>query len=198
MGGVGYSIDLTAQRRVFPDIAADFAYYKCFAEVIDAMVICATKNQEAVKFTFDMRRESGYNTGILYRMFYEFSPAEQSHMFSEISFAVSRENSKLQAGDLFTREVMKGLDNLIGPVKRAPRKSWQVLAATDRFHHRTVGIQYFEDLRRKMPLIQKLVGWKEHEYRKWLSDSNRQENLSNRLLYLEHLTSEERRGNKKS
>lgn len=106
-------MDLAAQRRVFPD-APDIAYYRCFIEVLAAMRNCATNNRETVKFTFDSRQESEHNAGMLYGMFRE-SPEWKHVMFPEISFVSSREQPRVQAADLFAREVMKVFDNRFGP-----------------------------------------------------------------------------------
>jgi hypothetical protein len=65
LGGWGFAIDLIALREVFPE-APDIAYYKGFTEVLSAMRKCAAYNKQTVKFTFDLRPESNYNSGELY------------------------------------------------------------------------------------------------------------------------------------
>src|SRR6266849_8819003 len=183
MGGWGFAIDLQAQRRVLPG-APDISYYKCFVEVLDAMLICAAYNKETVKFTFDMRSEGNYNSGLLYKMLLDV-PALSKHLFSEISFACHRKNVRVQVGDLLARETMKSLEKDLSPKKRKPRKSWLALAETGNFHIKAVGEEYFEDLKRQMPTIQGLMGIKFGEYREWLRNTKRQDNLTNYFLFLE-------------
>jgi len=185
MGGWGFAIDLQAQKRVFPD-APDISYYKCFVEVLDAMLICAAYNKETVKFTFDMRSEGEYNTGLLYRMFLDLPPLRK-HLFSEISFACHKKNIRVQIGDLLARETMKSLDNIIGPVKRNPRKSWLALAETGNFHVKAVGEEYFGDLKRQMPTLLEKTGIKFDDYRQWLQDTKHQDNTTNYFLYVEYV-----------
>jgi hypothetical protein len=100
LGGWGFAIDLAAQRRIFPD-APDISYYKCFLEVLQAMKNCAATNNQTVQFTFDMRRESEHNTGILYDMAAAV-PDWKNQLFSRIGFESSRENPRIQVADLFT------------------------------------------------------------------------------------------------
>jgi hypothetical protein len=183
LGGWGFAIDLIAQRRVFPD-APNIAYYKCFLEVVQAMKNCAANNKESVKFTFDMRRESEHNTGLLYGMVMAV-PDWNKHLFSEISFACSRENPRVQVADLFAREAMKALDNKVGPVKRSARKSWLTLYHTGRFHIEAISDGWFEDLKRQMPMLEKETGMSVGGYLRWLKENNLQHNTSNLFLYME-------------
>jgi hypothetical protein len=183
LGGYGSSIDLSAQRRVFPG-AHEFAYYRCFVEVVEQMTMCAAANKETVKFTFDMRRESEYNTGLLYDMIAKI-PEVKKHVFNSIAFECSRENPRLQIGDLFTREVMKALDNEIGPIRRGPRKSWLALYNTGRFQAKSVSDEYFLDLKRQMPQLEADTGMSEMGYVKWLREYKLQNNISNRLRYVD-------------
>jgi hypothetical protein len=52
---------------------------------------------------------------------------------------------------LFAREAMKALDNVVGPVKRPIRQSWQALLGTDRFVVDALSTEWFEDMKRKLP-----------------------------------------------
>lgn len=184
MGGFGFAIDLKGQKEVFPN-APDISYYKCLTEVMDAMTRCAVFNKCSVKFTFDQHPETEYNTGVIFRTLTDF-PVLGKHLFPNASFD-SRRNPRIQVADLFARETMKALDNVVGPVKRPPRKSLTALTDTQRFHVLAVQRDYFEDMKRKMPEAQKITGMEEHKYHQWLKDNNRQHNITNMFLFIEHL-----------
>jgi hypothetical protein len=188
LGGWGFAIDLAAQRQVFPE-APELSYYKCFLEVLQAMRNCAVTNNQLARFTFDMRRKSEYNTSILYDMATKI-PSWRDQIFSSIAFVSSRDNPRLQVADLFTREVMKALDNQIGPAKRPPRKSWMALFKTGRFHAEAIGLGWFESLKSQMPLLEANTGMSGDKYLLWLEKSKRQHNTTNLFLYMEHLGKE--------
>jgi hypothetical protein len=188
LGGWGFAIDLASQRQVFPD-APELSYYKCFLEVLQAMRNCAVNNNQFVKFTFDMRRESEHNTGILYDMATKI-PSWKDQIFSSIGFEGSRANPRLQVSDLFTREVMKALDNQVGPIKRPPRKSWMTLFRTGKFHAEVIGLGWFESLKNQMPLLEVDTGMSSDKYLLWLEENKRQHNTTNLFLYMGHLGKE--------
>ena len=183
LGGYAFLLDLIALRKVFPD-APNFAYYRCFVEVIDKMATCAVKNNETVKFCFDMNRETHYNAAYFYSMMVK-SPPLNRVLFGEISFICSKDSPRIQIGDLFTHEAMKALDNEIGPVKRKPRGSWMALRNSGRFHAEAVSDDWFNDLKRKMGVLQAQTGMNEEGYRKWISQKNRQDNMSNKFEYMQ-------------
>ena len=181
LGAWGFAIDLRAQRKVFPD-APDISYYKCFLEVVQAMKNCAAYNGTTARFTFDMRRESEYNTGLLYAMVVR---DWKDHVFSSIAFECSGDNVCIQVADLFTRETMKALDNIVGPVKRPDRKSWLVLHDTGRFHINVIGEAWFESLKRQLPRLDEQTGMSFVGYTDWLKNNNLQHNTTNMFLYMD-------------
>ena len=185
LGGWAFAIDLIAQRQVFPD-APEISYYKCFIEVVQAMKNCAAYNRETVQITFDMRKESAHNTSLLYRMLRE-APEWADRLAVGISFASSKENTRIQAADLFAREAMKALDNKIGPIKRAPRKSWMALYQTGRFHVEVISKDWFEDLKRQMPAMEATTGMSRKAYLEWLKSNNLQHSTTNLLRHIDSL-----------
>jgi hypothetical protein len=182
VGGWAFAIDLIAQRNVFPD-APDISYYKGFMEVLDAMRNCAINNRETIKFTFDMRVESDHNAGMIYGMFREM-PEWKDVTFSNIAFESSRDNRRIQAADLFAREAMKHLDNMVGPVTREARKSWLALSDTGRFHIVAVGEGWFEDLKRQMPTLEEETGTSRIFYQAWLLNNKLHHNATNMFRYV--------------
>jgi uncharacterized protein DUF3800 len=183
MGGWGFAIDLAAQREIFPD-APDIAYYRCFIEVLQAMRNCAAFNHHTVKFTFDTRRESEHNAGLLYGMFREM-PEWKDVVFSEISFACSRDQPRIQVADLFARETMKLLDCVVGPVKRPPRKSWLTLRETGRFHAEAISIDWFKSLRGQLTQLQERTGMSQDKYHRWLQEHKLQQCTTNLFRYMQ-------------
>lgn len=183
LGAWGFMIDLAAQRRVFPE-APNIAYYKCFLEVVEKMKNFAANNGVTVKFTFDMRKESAYNTGLLYGMFTNL-PEWERHMFPEVGFACSSKQPRLQAADLFSHEIMKAYDNAYGPVKRPMRKSWKALYDTGRFHGEAINEGWFQSLKEQLPALEKQCGMSEGDYVQWLKDNHLQHNTTNMFLYMD-------------
>lgn len=181
LAGWGFAIDLAAQRRVFPG-ALYLAYYKCFIEVIQAMTNCARNNRESVQFTFDARRESEHNAGLLYRMFHDSPGWKESHL-AGVSFQSSRDQPRIQVADLFARETMKVLDNVI--VKRKPRKSWLALYGTGSFHVEAIGEEWFLSLKSAMPTLERRMGMSWDEYPEWLGKYGLHDNTTNRFRYME-------------
>jgi hypothetical protein len=181
--GFGFAIDLIAQNKVFPN-APDFVYYKGFLEVLDRMYNLCVKHNETVKFTFDTRLNTDHNAGLLYGQVIEAMPQWKERFFPEIGFVSSRTHWRIQVADLMARESMKLLDNMIGPVKRPPRKSYLALSAVDRFLTDVVTIEWFEDLKQKMPEAMKLYGMEEFKYHEWLRARNRQDSMTNLLIWM--------------
>jgi hypothetical protein len=187
LGGYGIALDLMARHEVFPDIPPTQDYYKCFLELIERMRNFADYNGETAKFTFDMRPEGPYNSGVLYSIARN-SKDWKPYLDSEIGFAVARDNPRVQVADLFAREVMKALDNRIGPVKRVPRKSWLCLSDTKRFHMEVYTREWFLDLKKNLPKLEMETGMSMLAYAQWLKDTKRKiDNISNRFAYMKHV-----------
>lgn len=180
LGGWGFAIDLQAQRRVFPE-SPDIAYLKSFLEVLKAMRNCAAYNKETVEYTFDMGRDE-YNAGYLYSRLVVHEDWKD-YISTKISFECSRKNNRVQVADLFARETMKALDNHFGPKKRPPRKSFQALVETGRFHVEAISEEWFQDLKRQID-FDKELGPPE-EYRRWLKDNHFSHNTLSMFRYVE-------------
>lgn len=190
--GFGFATDLIAQRAVFPN-APDFAYYKGFLEVLDRMYNLCAKHDESVRFRFDTRLESEHNASLLYGQALEAMPEWKRRFFPEVEFVNSRENPRVQVADLMAREAMKVLDNIIGPVKRPVRQSWQTLSQTGRFLVDVISKEWFEDLRSKLPDARKASGMEEEKYHQWLQANSRQHNMTNLLVWMHITAMNERR-----
>jgi len=118
--GFGACLDLAGFREFYPDLSQDMCYYKAFWETVRTLAHFAKDRFHAgVKFIFDSRTESNYNAGMIYNTITNDSANNAGpEMFDEITFASHVKQTRIQAGDLYAREVMKHLDNMIGPVQR--------------------------------------------------------------------------------
>lgn len=176
------AIDLAAKRDVFPQ-GPEISYYKAFAELLEEVKeVCVYFNEKA-KFTFDISSENEYNAAFLYKGAREDSSDMFERFALEISFAPAKEQPRLQVADLLAFEGMKILDNIIGPVKRPKRKSWETLAAGRKFEAILYGREWFEDLKRHMAEVERVVGFSQQDYMQWLKDRNRQHNISNMVHF---------------
>lgn len=182
--GHGHAIDLIAKNTVFPE-AVDISYYQAFQRVIVAMKNFASHAGDIAEFTFDMRMESAHNAGFIYGSLRENEPEWTPYLSSKISFQFAKDNPRIQVADLFAREVMKGLDNYVGPVKRPMRKSWESLAKTGRFLADYFSVDWFQHLKRKMPEVEKQLNMGFDKYLEWLKQRNQQDNLSARFQYVD-------------
>ena len=133
-GLYGYAsvLDLRAVREYFPD-AFDLGYYRAFWHVLDEVQNIAGQLGELAKLTLAARAETDYNALVLYANLRNSLPEWKERICPELSSVPANESARVQAGDLFAREAMKAIDNLIGPVQREPRKSWIALRDTKRF-----------------------------------------------------------------
>jgi Protein of unknown function (DUF3800) len=182
--GWGAAYDLKSYREVFPSINQDMCYLRAFLAVVDFFNDFAKSHfNDIVKYTFDSREQSNYSAGKIYDLMAN-DPAN-SFMPDEISFASSRKQPRLQIADLFTFEVMKELDNRIGPVVRPRRKSISALTEHGRFGCDLFPKEYFEDMRTKLPSYQsKDPTFTEQAYSDWLTKHEKQDSPRNRLHFL--------------
>jgi hypothetical protein len=132
---------------------------------------------------FDMRLESEHNAGFIYGAIRDNEPDWAPFLSSKISFEFAKSNPRIQVADLLAREAMKALDNLIGPVNRPTRKSWQALLDTKRFVTFGFGTDWFESLKHAMPEAEKKMNMNREMYIEWLSERKRQHNLSNMFQF---------------
>jgi hypothetical protein len=128
-----------------------------------------------------MRQFAQYNAGMLYAMAAD-TPEYNGYLFSKISFERSKESPRLQVGDLFARETMKAIDRALQ--KKEPRGSWIALHATGRFHIDVKGETFFLGLKEQLPSLHEKLGTSPEEYIKWLLATGRQDNISNKLLFV--------------
>jgi hypothetical protein len=176
--GFASTMDIAAQKAAFPLMPDHWTYYKVVVDVIEFMKNLAVANRDTVKITLDSRAESQFNATLVYANLREENPEWRDHLADEISFACSRKSPRVQIGDLFAREAMKDLDNLIGPIKREIRGSWRALRETGRFLSYNWSINWFRDLEKHLPNLAQQEGFVRADYEAWLKESRRNDNLT--------------------
>jgi hypothetical protein len=181
--GIGVALDLAALRMALPN-ATDIAYYRAFWQVIDTVEGYASDKGEMAELTFDSRVESDYNATILYGNIREIHPEWKTTLASKLSFESCRANPRIQVADLLARESMKALDNVVGPQKRAVRKSWQALMDTRRFEIHAYSTEFFKNMKIGLDRDRVKIEKRADEYHAWLKDKRRQDNTTNLFVFL--------------
>ena len=133
--GFGSAMDLAAHSEFFAGTPADIPYYRCFRDVVFQ---CGKWAKWAIpadtaEIYFDQRVESDYNAGVLYGHIASLPDWDCAPFLRTPLKIASRSEVGIQAADLYAREVMKHLDNTVGPVKRPMRRSMEALQKTKRF-----------------------------------------------------------------
>jgi hypothetical protein len=186
--GYGVALDLISQRKYMPDLLPESPYYKCFGEVVIFFTHRAVMYvpREQVKFTFDRRLETQYNATALYDYMAKLPEWRDSeYLHDEIAFA-SRKTVGVQVADLWAREVMKRLDNEIGPVKRNPRKAFEALRGTGRFGATLYAGEYFDGLNRAIKAMDNTGepgAFRSGDYKNWLQKHGLTDTYGNRVRY---------------
>ena len=184
--GFGSAMDLAGYYEFFGGAPADIPYYRCFRDVVWQ---CGKWAKWAIpadtaRFHFDQRVESDYNAGVLYGHIASLPDWDCAKFLLTPLKTSSRAEVGIQAADLYAREVMKHLDNTVGPVKRQMRRSMETLRATSRFGCDLHMREFFEDFRRKFDQIAADVGINVEHYREWLSKNGQADTISSRHRYL--------------
>jgi len=105
----------------------------------------------------------------------------------DVSFLCSKKNPKIQVGDLYARECMKLLDNIIGPKKRDKRKSMIALEDTERFGGDILSEEFFHHMHGMMEELQRRAGYNQQDYLRWLERRELPDTVSNRFKFLAFL-----------
>jgi hypothetical protein len=197
--GFAAVIDLAGHRAYFPDAPEDVPYFKCFYEVVHTCGKWAKWSipQGTVEFTFDSRRQSDYTAGVLYDYMTNVPEWKESWLFADkINFWTSPHKSKkpvgIQVADLYAREAMKHLDNMIGPVQRPERIPMFLLRQEKRFGCNVYMREHFEDFRKKFEDVSCSAGLNRAHYAAWLEQHRLPDRMSSRYRYLIELEAEER------
>lgn len=191
MFGYGHVVDVAAFKENLADASEEAPYYHCFSHVVMGFAQLGYMSipRDKVKFTFDRNPQIKYNSNLMLDYLETLSEYDYSKYIDsgEVSFA-SREMVQIQAADLFTFEVMKELDNQIGPVKRRRRRPLIELKRTGRFRWDAYTRRDFEFIRKHLEYLKKEDPLWCEGYQKWLLKTKRIiDNDSNRMTYMLHL-----------
>ncbi len=192
--GFGIGIDVAGCRRAFPDMLPDHNYYSAFLRTVDFLVERAgmLRGNEPVRIIFDRHKRTEHNCRLLHKYAFEEGQwAASGTMIDELSFA-SRDDVGIQAADLWVREFMKYFDGQLFSEQYATRPQCQALLDTKRFGGDFLCAEYFEDLKRKLPVLEAQTGMDRAKYLSWLQAKGRQDNQSNRILYITQIAAMDR------
>jgi hypothetical protein len=187
--GYGVAIDLVSQNKYLGELLPESPYYKCFGEIVlfFARQAYLSIPQEQVKFTFDQRLETQYNSTFLYDYMATLPEWEhRSYIHQEVSFA-SRKMVGIQAADLWAREIMKHLDNQIGPKKRDTRRSFIALQDSKRFGANWYVGEYFDGLAKAIAAMDAPSGmgaFQQGAYKEWLTQGRHSDSYAMRIKYV--------------
>jgi hypothetical protein len=122
--GFGSAMDLAGYHEFFGGTPADIPYHRCFRDVVYQ---CGKWAKWAIpadtaEFYFDQRVESDYNAGVLYGHIASLADWDCARFLRTPLNIASRLDVGVHAADLYAREVMKHLDNTVGPAKRPMRR----------------------------------------------------------------------------
>ena len=184
--GFAYVIDLAGREEFFPDTEPELHYHWCYQRLIYRMAeFFGSRGISKIKFNFDNRVDIVANASAAYSLMVADDEFPYRHVLEErVEFLCSTKYPRIQVGDIYTREVMKHLDNMVGPVKREERKSFTALRETGRFDAQFFMREAWEDKRRKFDEIQQKAGFTFKEYEDWLKLKKRIHNTSNMFEFL--------------
>jgi hypothetical protein len=191
--GWGDAMDMQDYARLFPNGVEQLPYYNCFGTLIEHFsqytAMCIPPG--IVTFTFDQNLEVQHHASAIYHhMLEDASWEHRQYVADEITYA-TRKNPKIQVADLWTREIMKFVDNSKGPIKRPMRRSLEVLRKTHRFGFDIHETSFFESMRAHMEKTH-VPGRALGEYEAWREKLGIIDNTENRLRYWFHLDRLER------
>ena len=185
--GFGSAMDLAAHSEFFAGTPADIPYYRCFRDVVFQCGKWAKWAIPADTAEFYFRSASGERLQCWSAVRTHREPPHRDcapFLQTPLNIA-SRSEVGIQAADLYAREVMKHLDNTVGPVKSCPtRRSMEALQKTKRFGCDLHLREFFEDFRKKFDSIAVKAGMSVDHYRQWLGHNGQADSISSRHRYL--------------
>ncbi len=181
--GWGAIIDMNAMVSVFPN-CPDLVHVQCLRHVVQDLRYYTAKEGEKVDFTFDNRVEIQHNATEAYRILRAMEQWDKE-IGPTISFACSLDEPRIQMADLYARECMKEVDNVVGPVLRGRRKSMAALLETERFGFRVLDLDYFNELKEALPELERRSGISTATYARWLKQNKLDHNSTNVLKFAE-------------
>ncbi len=193
--GFGVVVDLAAHRKFFPNVPAEMSYHFCFERVVSFLADYAVRaGASEIKLNFDNRLETNFNAAYLYSVMLRDDWPNRRVLAGDVSFLCSDKNPKIQVGDLYARECMKFLDNIVGPVKREKRKSMIALEETGHFGGDMLSEDFFQDMYEKSEERYRGAGYNQEDYMRWLECYKLPDTVSNRFKFLASLSKKSEEG----
>jgi len=187
--GFAYAIDIAGRDEFFPDTEKELHYHWCYGRLIrNIATFLGRLGITKVEFSFDNRLDIVNNATAVYSLMTSDEEFPYRHLLSKkVEFLSSAKHSRIQVGDLYAREVMKHLDNMVGPVRREERKSFTALRESGRFGAEFFMREAWQDKRRKFDEIQQRAGFTSRDYEQWLCKRGRTDNVGARFEFLASL-----------
>lgn len=187
--GFGAAVDLAGHREFFPGVPEELSYHFCLIRVVDWFAKLANDwSAREIKISLDNRIDVRFNAAYLYSLMYnDPTQPHKEKLSDELSFLCSGKNPRIQIGDLYARECMKHLDNMVGPKKRPERKSMAALLETKRFGADLYMREYFEDKKKQFHELEQKAGINQEMYKEWLAQHSLIDNVSNMFKFLDYL-----------
>src|ERR1700733_2248268 len=176
----------------------ELPHYFCFIEVIKefALRVRYLIPQDKVEFTFDRNLKTQYNCTFMYDYMVTLPEWSDRELVADRIAFSTRKNPKIQAADLWAREVMKYGEECLKRNQPIMRGSFQALEETDRFACAFFDASYFTDMRRKL-IERREPGHSLNEYDAWREKHRMQDTTENRIRYHIYLNMVEKSAGKK-
>ena len=182
--GWGAVMSLVDYSRIFEQPVSNLPYYICFQKVIE-MFARRTGYfipQDKVEFTFDRNLETQYNATVLYDYMVKLPEWEHRELVADRIAFSTRKNPKIQAADLWAREVMKFGEEALRTNQPRKRPLLEALEKTRRFGLDFYEASYFEGMKRIIT-ERHLPGHTMNEYHEWRKRYNIQDTMEHRIRY---------------
>jgi hypothetical protein len=182
--GWGAAMSLVDYSQIFEQPISNLPYYVCFQKVIEMFARRTSYliPQDKVEFTFDRNLETQYNATVLYDYMLKLPEWEDRELVADRIAFSTRKNPRIQAADLWAREVMKFGDECV--LKNQPLKSpfLEALEKTRRFGLDVYATSYFREMKKDIT-ERHLPGHTMNEYHAWRQRYNMQDTMEHRIRY---------------
>jgi hypothetical protein len=189
--GHAVAVNLKEFWEVFSEttVVREMPYFSCFTETVYPTMRDAAVSYPRgdVKVIFDSHPNTDHSAGLLYDIL-AANPSWEGlgDVFDVVSFDSRRRAIGIQVADLFTREAMKHMDNmLIGPERRRPRRSWEALNNTRRFRMKFMGTVECREVEHHIKSMgTERFNVQSRKYQEWLDRHRVTDSMSRRLEFV--------------
>lgn len=170
-------------------------HYFCLTKVIEQFAnrVRYLIPQDRVKFTFDRNLDTQYNSTVIYDYMTNLEEWRDRELVAEEIGFSSRKNPRIQAADLWAREVMKYADEMLKPSQAQMRPFFRTLRDTNRFALDLFASSYFANMKKQI-MERHMPGHSLNEYDQWRNKFNMQDTTEHRIRYHIYLNTLEKQG----